>query len=116
MEEQALSSKHREAGTITISSGARLTIDNAADFVQRFRDVLTASQNVALEFDTTVEVDITTLQTLCSACKTAAVAGKSLTAHGSGPESLKQLIVAAGAVQAKPEPDPEGVPLAADHA
>ena len=97
MEKQPLSNKPQEVGTITISSGERLTIENAADFVQRFGEALTASQTVAMEFDTTVEVDITVLQTLCSACKTATAKGKTLTHQGSGHESLRHLIVSAGA-------------------
>ena len=97
MERQTLSRTHREDGTIAISSGARLTIENATDFVQCFGEALAASQAVAMEFDATVEVDITVLQTLCSACKTAAAGGKTLSHQGPGTESLRQLIVSAGA-------------------
>ena len=97
MEKKTLSSTCRENVSIMISSGERLTIENAAAFVACLRDALACSPCVAVEFDADVEVDVTTLQILCSACKTAAAEGKTLTHHGPGAESLQRLIASAGA-------------------
>lgn len=97
MENQTFSSKGREDGSITVSSGERLTIENAADFATCIREALAASPRVAVEFAATVEVDLAALQILCSACKTAAAEGKSLTHQGPATEFWRQLIVSAGA-------------------
>lgn len=97
MAKQKIASMCQEADMITINSGARLTIENAADFAKSIREALATSQRVAIEFAANVEVDVTALQILCSACKTAATEGKSLIRQGATPESLQQLITAAGA-------------------
>ena len=97
MEHQNLSSTCREDGSISIESGGRLTIENAIDFAACLREALDVSQQVTIAFEANVEVDITALQVLCSACKTAAAKGKILTQQGAGAESLRQLIISAGA-------------------
>jgi len=97
MENTSFASKCHEDGSITINSGGRLTIENAADFISCLSEALATSQQVAIEFDSNVEVDITALQILCSACKTAAEEGKTFTRLGSGAESWQQLIISAGA-------------------
>lgn len=93
----ALNSSCRENGEIIITSGNRLTIENASDFARIVSEALDASKNVAIEFESGVEIDITGLQILCSACKTAAAGGKLFSFHGSQPESLAALISDSGA-------------------
>lgn len=93
----ALNSSYRENGEIVITSGDRLTIENSADFARLVREALDASRNVAIEFEPTVEIDITGLQILCSACKTASAGGKTFTYHGQQPESLADIITVSGA-------------------
>ena len=102
MEQQTFAMHCRDDGSIRITSGERLTIDHAGAFSLRMREALLAAQRVEVEFAAECAVDITTLQTLCSACKTAAAAGKSVVCHGSGPLSLGQLIAAAGAQRPGP--------------
>lgn len=98
MTKQTLASKgHQKDGITTINSGERLTIENATAFANSVREALAACNTVAIEFAAQVEVDVTALQILCSACKTAATEGKILIQQGSTPESLWQLIAAAGA-------------------
>ncbi len=102
MKKQGPSKKCRKNGSVTIKSGERLTIENAADFATSIREALAASQKVIIEFDVNVEADITALQVLCSACKTAAAEGKPLTRQGDDSESLRQLIISAGAKRLGP--------------
>jgi len=97
MENKAFSSQRHEDGSITISSGKRLSIENANDFAMCLSEALAASQRVDIAFDANAEADITTMQILCSACKTAAAEGKTLTHQGFGTESLRKLVVAIGA-------------------
>jgi len=82
---------------VVLSSGARLTIESIADFTRLVRDALDGAKSVAVAFESDLEVDITALQVLCSACKTAAAEGKSFSCSGPQPQALVDLIVAAGA-------------------
>jgi len=92
-----LTSTCRENGQIVISSGDRITIESAADFARLLREGLEASQTVALEFEPGVEIDITGLQLICSACKTAAARGVTLSCQGTRPQALNDMIASCGA-------------------
>lgn len=102
MENHTASSKEHEGGSTTILSGPRLTIENAADFAARIREAMATAKVVTVEFEANLEVDVTVLQILCSACKTAAVESKTLTYQGSGTQDLRQLITAAGGERSGP--------------
>lgn len=80
-----------------ISSGERLTIETITDYVQLLLTGLTEADTVILEFDPKVEMDITALQALCSACKTAVASGKRCMHRGPAPMALIELAAAAGA-------------------
>ncbi|MBI5556140.1 MAG: hypothetical protein HY885_00720 [Deltaproteobacteria bacterium] len=97
MEKQILSSSCLDDGSVIISSGKRLTIEDASDFVTSIRAALTASKRVAVQFDAEVELDIIALQILCSACKTAAAEGKTFFCFGEQPKAMADLIEACGA-------------------
>jgi len=92
-----LNSSVRETGEIIITSGDRLTIENAADFSRIVREALEASKNVALEFEAAVEIDITALQIICSACKSAAEIGSTFSCKGPKPQALADIIAGSGA-------------------
>ncbi len=92
-----LTSTCRENGETVINSGDRLTIENAADFMRLLREGLDASQNVSVEFEAGVEIDITGIQLLCSACKSAAAKGKTFSCNGPRPKALEDMIEVCGA-------------------
>lgn len=92
-----LNSSCRENGEIVITSGDRLTIENAAEFARMTSEALASSKNVLVEFEPAVEIDITGLQILCSACKTAAASGSVFSFQGSRPEALAGIISTSGA-------------------
>ena len=92
-----LNSSARESGQIIITSGDRLTIETAAEFSRIFREAFETSNNVAIEFDPAVAIDITGVQILCSACRSAARSGKALTFHGPRPQALTSIIASIGA-------------------
>jgi len=92
-----LNSSIRENGEIIITSGARLTIENAAEFSRIIREALEASKHIAVEFEPKVEIDITGLQILCSACKSAAENGSIFTYHGPQPQALADIVFSCGA-------------------
>ena len=99
MDTQNFVTTRREDGAITIHSGPRLTIENAAGFADCISGALAAGPKVTVEFAAALEADLTALQILCSACKTATAAGKIFTPQGVRPEGLSKLIAAAGAEQ-----------------
>jgi anti-anti-sigma regulatory factor len=92
-----LNSSVSENGDIIIKGGDRLTIENASEFSRIVKEALDVSGMVAVEFDKESAIDITGLQVLCSACKSAAQSGKIFTYHGQQPQSMADLITACGA-------------------
>ncbi len=92
-----LNSYARENGEIIITSGERLTIENASEFSRLLREAFEATHVVAVEFDPQVEIDITGVQILCSACKSAAQSGKLFSYHGLQPQALADIITTSGA-------------------
>lgn len=102
MDKQKFVSQRHEDGSITIGSGQQLTIANAAEFATCIRAALATAPRVAVEFALEVEVDVTTVQTLCSACKSAVAEGKALVPQGPGLGALRQVIIAAGAERPGP--------------
>ena len=93
----ALNSSYRENGSIVITSGDRLTIENSAEFARLVREALDAVQTVQVEFEADVAMDITGVQILCSACKTAANSGKTFSYSGMQPKGLAEIITSCGA-------------------
>jgi anti-anti-sigma regulatory factor len=92
-----LNSSVRENGEIIITSGDRLTIETGAAFSSIIREALETSAIVEIEFEPTVEIDITGMQILCSACKSAAQSGKTFSFHGPQPQALADIISSSGA-------------------
>jgi len=93
----ALNSFCREDGSIVVTSGDRLTIENASEFTRLLREALEAASSVSVEFEPQVVLDITAIQILCSACRTAAVDGKVFTYQGMQPPGLAEMIASCGA-------------------
>lgn len=90
------SNDNRQDTERVIASGDRLTIDTIAAFVQQIGDGLAETDAVVIEFQRDMVFDITALQAFCSACQTAAAAGKKFSFRGPLPESLVQFAMTAG--------------------
>lgn len=97
---QKKASNRRQDQEIVISSGDRLTIENITDLVQRIRVGLAGASTVVIDFQPNVLMDITALQVLCSACKTASAEGKQFTYRGPLPELLLELAPLTGTITA----------------
>lgn len=95
----------RQDEEMVISSGDRLTIENIADLLQRIRAGLTSSSTVVIDFKPNLEMDITALQVLCSACKTASAEGKRFAYRGPLPELLLELVPVTGSTNNGPRGD-----------
>lgn len=85
-----------ESGEIIITSGDRLSVENAAVFLQHVREALQVSKNVTVEFEPEVEIDITGVQVICAACRSAAANGKTFSYKGPPPRGLSEIIAACG--------------------
>lgn len=83
--------------TLVLDSGPQLTIETIGDFAAKIRAALAEADSLAIAFPSEVELDITALQLFCSACKTAAEAGKSLIYQGPLPAALQRLAAESGA-------------------
>lgn len=92
-----LNSSICENGDVIVASGGSLTIETSAEFSRIVREALEMSENVLIEFDPAVKVDITGVQILCSACKSAAQSGKTFSFIGRQPQALADMIAASGA-------------------
>ncbi|OGR27402.1 MAG: hypothetical protein A2X83_03275 [Desulfuromonadales bacterium GWD2_54_10] len=86
-----------ESGEIIITSGDQLNVENAAVFLQHVREALQVSKSVTVEFEPEVEIDITGMQIICAACKSAAVNGKTFSYKNLQPQGLSDMIAACGA-------------------
>lgn len=96
MKQSKMSSSRQDDGMILINSGERLTIENTADFARLIQAGLAEAKSVAVSFDPDLEVDITAMQVLCSAHRTAMTAGKVFASQGEMPQALLNLVVAVG--------------------
>jgi anti-anti-sigma regulatory factor len=92
-----LNSSVRENGDVVITSGNSLTIENAAEFSRLLREAIEAAKLVAIEFEPGVAIDITGVQAICSACKSAVQGGKVFTYHGPQPQAMTDIISSSGA-------------------
>jgi len=90
---------------IIVRIGNRMTIDSIAEITKVFRKDLTEATAIAIEFEPNIVMDITALQVLCSACKTASAEGKRLMRRGTIPQALLNLLSAAGVERQKHCPD-----------
>lgn len=86
-----------ENGNITVRSGERLTIENADELRQVLIESFGQSGHVTICFDPALELDITALQIICSACKTAARNNSVFVYEGALPEGLAALVTTCGA-------------------
>lgn len=92
-----LNSFVRENGDTIVTSGERLTIENASEFARIVDEALNTSHHVAIEFESSVELDITAVQILCAACKSAADSGRIFSFQGQQPQALTDIINSCGA-------------------
>lgn len=102
MQEGAMGSVRQDDGGILINSGARLTIDNIAEFAKLLKAGLDEASEVVVSFDPGLEADMTAMQVLCSAHRTAATTGKVFARRGEMPKALRDLVVAAGSERHRP--------------
>ena len=91
-----------DATTATVSLGGSLNIEAAAELRRVLGEALAEAPRILLDARQLEGLDITILQTICSACKTAAASGQLLLPEGEFPDCLKALNSGIGAHMALP--------------
>jgi len=86
----------------TVAVSGALTIERSGEFRQTLADALAGAQRVVLDVGQLHDIDITALQLICSACKTAAAADKVFTFAGQLPACLIELKDGIGTCQNSP--------------
>ena len=83
-------------GAIIIATGDRLTIEAVGEFAQILTESLGAAKEVYLEFDPELVIDITGVQLICAACKTASREGSVFSFRGLLPSALVGMVERSG--------------------
>lgn len=85
--------------SVVLKAAGRLNIEVAAEIHRMALVALCEAEKVQLDLRQVEEMDITALQIICSACKTAAVQKRSFTSHGDLPECLGSLVKESGVIR-----------------
>lgn len=85
-----------DGGVIALQWSGDLTIRRIADLKEQIQGALAAAANVSIEITTDAECDMTLIQLLCSAHRTASRQGKDLRICGECPEQFKMVLNLAG--------------------
>ena len=91
-----------DATTATVILGGALNIEASSELRRVLGEALAEAPRVLLDTLQLEGLDITILQTICSACKTAAASGRRLLAEGALPDCMMALNGGIGARMALP--------------
>ena len=91
------SCNENDSGTLRLEGD--LTIERAAELLEAFRQALAASDQVEMEFGEVGTVDLSCLQLLCAAHRTAVAQGKQFCFTGQRPHFLSEAGQKAGFIR-----------------
>ena len=86
-----------DGAATVVGLGGRLTQARAGGIRAALRAALAEGKPVAIRFDAVGEADLTLLQLLCAAHRTAALRGQEMTVTGAVPDAIAALAERAGA-------------------
>jgi anti-anti-sigma regulatory factor len=101
-EQQIVTSVSVDGSSATVAISGTLTIDLSSEFHQALADAFKSAQRVALDARRLQKIDLTTLQIICSACKTASAQQRSFVLEGEPPDCVQTLCKEIGASQNAP--------------
>lgn len=84
------------AGSLCIRAEGELTVQHAAEFKECLLDAMGKAQSVRVNLQAVEDMDVTCVQLLCSAHKTALSAGRDLVIDNEGSDLLERSIDRAG--------------------
>jgi anti-anti-sigma regulatory factor len=97
---QALEKSLSEDGrSLVLKASGCLNIETASELHRMVLVALCESKDVLLDVHQVEEMDITTLQILCAACKTAALQKRSFSRCDDLPECLHKLVMESGVIR-----------------
>jgi anti-anti-sigma factor len=85
-----------QAGLSRLRVGGELTIQHAAELRTCLLDALSNAQSVRIDLEAVEDIDLACLQILCSAHKSALLAGKALCLGDGAPECFRDSLDVAG--------------------
>jgi len=95
--ENITSSLTADGTTINVTLSGALSIENAAELQSVLADAISGVKLVRLELDRLEHVDLTIMQVICSACRTAAAGGGQLVSDFKLPECVERFNCSIGA-------------------
>jgi len=101
-ERKVVKSVSSDGSGATVTIGGSLNIEEAVELHRALTEALAEAPLVVLDARHLEELDITILQTLCSACKSAAADGRALRFEGDPPACMKALNSGIGAHMGTP--------------
>jgi len=101
-EQKVAKSISSDGSGATVSIGGSLSIEDAVELHRALSEALAEAPMVILDARHLEELDLTILQTLCSACKSAAASGRALRFEGDPPACMKSLNNGLGAHMGSP--------------
>ena len=87
-------------GTITIVLGGTLSIETSGELHKQLADALDESQQVTLNLRALESIDMTSMQIICSGCKTAAKMGRGFECE---PDSMPGCVASFGSSMGGPQ-------------
>jgi anti-anti-sigma regulatory factor len=91
-----------DTSEVTVAVSGALTIERSGEFRQILTNALAGAQRVVLDVGQLHDIDLTALQLICAACKTAAAADKTFIFAGPLPDCLMALKDGIGVCQNSP--------------
>lgn len=85
-----------QPGSVSIHVGGELTVQHAAELRACLLSALNGAQSVRIDLQAVEDIDLTCLQILCSAHKSALFAGKALCLGNETPQHFKDSLNVAG--------------------
>lgn len=101
-EQRIIKNVAADGTTATVILGGSLTIEASAELRRLLGEALAEAPKVLLDARQLEGLDMTILQTICSACKTAAASGRLFQSEGELPDCVKALNNGIGAHMASP--------------
>lgn len=92
----SLRTEEDKPGSIYVDIEGELTVQHAAEFKACLLDALDRAQSVLIDLKAMEDMDLTCLQLLCSAHKSALSSGKTLTIDGGSPPHFERSLDLAG--------------------
>ncbi|GAB4301834.1 MAG: hypothetical protein Fur0034_16040 [Desulfuromonadia bacterium] len=106
----SLSVREHDDGTVELVAKGFLTIDTARETAETIRAAFDRGGRVTLAFDEVQDADLTIIQILCSACRTASLLSREFMVSGEISAAVKRVVEEVGGERRSPCRHNSGLP------